>query len=171
MPCFCFVGTIREKKSTCNNKNTMTDYRKSDPTYLNWKPSTASEAIEKFYRHKNLGVPPHLWPEVFVDCASELSDTEMGKFEAWLVNPQGKTLKVPTITGVDIEIEKERLQLLAEANARDLQAALPQIPEIVIDEHFMDVDDEKVDVSVSMSNLSMKTQRDAIDFEMVNLAV
>ena len=95
----------------------------------------------------------------------------MGKFEAWLVNPQGKTLKVPTITGVDIEIEKERLQLLAEANARDLQAALPQIPEIVIDEHFMDVDDEKVDVSVSMSNLSMKTQRDAIDFEMVNLAV
>ena len=163
MPCFCFVGTIREKKRPCKNKSMMTDYRKSDPTYLNWKPRTASEAIEKFYRHKNLGVPPHLWPEVFVDCARDLPDTESIKFEAWLVNPQGKALPAPVITATDLEIEKERKQLLAEATARDLQTVLQTVPEVPA---FMDVDDEKVDVS--LSDLSMKTQA---DFEMVNMAV
>jgi len=170
MPCFCFVGTIREKKHPCKNKRMMTDFRKSDPTYLNWKPRTASEAIEKFYRHKKLGAPPHLWPEVFVDCASDLPDTELTKFEAWLVNPQGQALKAPTITGVDLEIEKERKQLLAEATARDLQTVLQTVPDVpeVLEQHFMDVDDEKVDLSVSMSDLSMKTQA---DFEMVNMAV
>ena len=137
----------------------MADFRKSDPTYVNWKPATASEAIDKFYRQRNLGVPPHLWPEVFVDCASELSDTELGKFEAWLVNPQGKDLQAPTTTTVDIENEKERKQLLAEAKSRNLQT----VPEVL-----MDVDDEKVDLSVSMQDLSMKTQA---DFEMVNMSV
>ena len=144
----------------------MADFRKSDPTYVNWKPATASEAIDKFYRQRNLGVPPHLWPEVFVDCASELSDTELGKFEAWIVNPQGQDLPAPVTTAVDIENEMERKQLLEEATARNLQT-VPEVPE-VLEQHFMDVDDEKVDLSVSMQDLSMKTQA---DFEMVNMAV
>ena len=163
MPCFCVVGTIRAKNGPRKNKSTMTDFRKSDPTYLNWKPRTASEAIEKFYRHKKLGVPPHLWPEVFVDCASELPDAESIKFEAWLVNPQGQALKAPTVTATDIEIEMERQQLLREANARDLQT----VPEVIDD--YMDVDDEKADLSVSMQDLSMKTHIPEADFEMVTV--
>ena len=145
---FCFFGTIREKKRSCKNKCTMTDFRKSDPTYVNFTPSNASEAIEKFYRQKNLGVPPHLWPEVFVDCASGLTETELGKFEAWLVNPQGQAFQAPAITQVDVENEKQRKQLLEEATVRNL-LTVPEVNE----EHF--ADDEKTQVDFEMVNLTV----------------
>ena len=40
----------------------MEDFRKADPTYTNFQPRTAEEAINKFYRRKNLGVPPTFGP-------------------------------------------------------------------------------------------------------------
>ena len=108
----------RKKVSVKSKGNMTTDFRKADPTYTSFKPCTAEEAINKFYRHKNLGVPPHLWPEVFVQCAASLPDAELQKFEMWLVCPQGE----PTGTElkqIDVENEKLRLQLLKEAEARD----------------------------------------------------
>ena len=131
------------------------DFRKADPTYTRFKPRTAEEAINKFYRHKNLGVPPHLWPEVFVDCAANLPDAELGKFESWLVNPQGE----PTgaiLHKVDKENEALRKLLEAEADARDAP--------MKIDEE----DDEKAPlqpptVTSVMTELSLQEQ----DFEMV----
>ena len=119
------------------------DFRKADPTYTNFVPTTAEDAINKFYRHKNLGVPPHLWPEVFVNCAAKLPDAELQKFESWLVNPEGEPTG-PQLLKIDKENEALRLQLLKEANARDMPA---------LDENYMDVDDEK-DVSSMMCNLS-----------------
>ena len=164
---FCAVGcaegaTIRGKNSHTTEKSTMTtDFRKADPTYVNFTCTTAEEAIDKFYRHRNLGVPPHLWPEVFVECSAKLPPTELGKFEAWLVNPNGENLQPPRVTPMDIENERERQQLLAEATARDLSRN-------VIHEHF--VEDEKSDVKdvdeCELSNLSLTKA----DFEMVNLS-
>ena len=123
------------------------DFRKADPEYTAFDPTSAEEAINKFYRHKNLGVPPHLWPEVFVKCAAKLPDAELQKFQDWLVNPQGEPT-APMLLKLDEQNEALRKQLLKEAQARDAPPT--------IDEHcnlglrskilpnYMDVDDEKV---------------------------
>ena len=128
---FCMCAKIREKIVPEEPKRM--DFRKADPTYVNFKPNTAGSAIDKFYRHKNLGVPPHLWPEVFVNCAANLPDAELQKFQDWLVNPQGKP--TGTMLGPDKQNQDLRKQLLKEAEARDR-------PPIIL-ESYMDVDDEK----------------------------
>jgi hypothetical protein len=139
------------------------DFRKADPEYTKFKPATAEDAINKFYRHKNLGVPPHLWPEVFVDCAASLPAKELQKFQDWLVNPQGEPTG-PQLLQIDRENEALREQLLKEAKVRDMPPT--------IDENY--VDDEKAplqppaeeSISSMMVNLSVS---DAVheDFEMV----
>ena len=96
-----------------------------------------------------------MWPEVFVECAAKLSDAELHKFQDWLVNPQGEPT-APMLQKLDAENEALRKQLLKEACARDAP--------VTIDEHYMDVDDEKVDPEISMLvNLSMED-----DFNMVD---
>ena len=150
------------------------DFRKADPTYTAFKPKTAEDAINKFYRHKALGVPPHLWPEVFVECAASLPALEMAKFESWLVNPAGEPTGAD-LKQIDAENEALRCKLLKEAQGRE--AAASRIPEMApapmtymaVDETYMAVDDEKSppeesveEVSSMMVNLSHDT-----DFEMV----
>ena len=142
----------RKKVSVKSKGNMTTDFRKADPTYTSFKPCTAEEAINKFYRHKNLGVPPHLWPEIFVQCAASLPDAELQKFEMWLVCPQGE----PTGTElkqIDVENEKLRLQLLKEAEARDTPM-LHVVQEEQDDEKMpqpMSTDEEKFDDTLSAS--------------------
>ena len=139
------------------------DFRKADPTYTNFVPTTAADAINKFYRHKNLGVPPHLWPEVFVQCASKLSGTELSKFESWLVNPEGEPAGSTKLSQSDRENEALRKQLEEEANARDKMS---------IDENYMNVDDEKQpqsedSVSSMLTEALGKVDLKEKDFEMV----
>ena len=155
------------------------DFRKADPTYTNFEPATAEEAINKFYRHKNLGVPPHLWPEVFVDCAGHLPPAELQKFQDWLVNPQGEPT-APMLERVDQQNEAVRLQLLKEATARDAasctimeecfdsSAVRNTVQQAPIVENYMDVDDEKVPmVPPSESASSMMVNLSVSDFDMV----
>ena len=164
--CACTAGN-RENSVPVQLKLAMTtDFRKADPTYTNFTPASAEEAINKFHRHKSLGVPPHLWPEVFVECAANLPLPELHKFQEWLVNPQGEP-QGPMLTQVDQANEAERLQLLKEATARDaLQQTVPEEPLNIVEDFWgspNDVDDEKVDVSSMMHNLSVTES----DFEMV----
>ena len=145
------------------------DFRKADPDYVNFKPTTATEAIDLFHRHKRLGVPPHLWPEVFVKCAVDLKGEELDKFESYLINPEGE----PTgtlLTDVDIaENEKLRKKLLSEATRRDME---------VVDEDGRE-DDEKVQEPLPEQPPSEDTLTDdfaelsteaVMDFEMINQA-
>ena len=139
---FCAAGCHKIRENFVPVTKKM-DFRKAAPTYVNFEPTTAADAINKFYRHKNLGVPPHLWPEVFVKCAAKLPPAEMAKFESWLVNPEGAP--TGTLLGrVDRENEVVRMQLEAEADARD---ALQPVEE-----------DEKHEDSVSsmLTNLDLK---------------
>ena len=169
---FCATGCtkIRENSVPETFKKAMMDYRKADPTYVNFVPTTAEDAINKFYRHKNLGVPPHLWPEVFVDCAANLPDAELQKFQDWLVNPGGDPTG-PMLKGVDRENETLRLQLLKEATARDaLRNVVHEEEEevtVVIDENYMDVDDEKV----QDDDVPMVPPDESVSSMMVNLSV
>ena len=163
---FCAVGCtkIRENSVSETFKKEM-DFRKADPEYTKFKPATAEDAINLFHRHKNLGMPPHLWPEVFVKCAADLPNAELQKFQDWLVNPQGEPTG-PQLLQIDRENDALRLQLLKEANARDMPPT--------IDENYMDVDDEKAplqppeesEISSMMVNVAVS---DAVheDFDMV----
>ena len=96
----------------------MEDYRKSDPEYTAFVPRTASEAIDLFTRYRKLGVPPSQWPETFCHVSRALPDPELDRFHEWLVCPQGSRAG-PTYVPCP-EIEKVRVQLAAEADARDV---------------------------------------------------
>ena len=115
------------------------DYRKADPNYVNFKPTTAEAAIDKFYRHKKLGVPPSLWPEVFVKCAAALPAAELQKFEEWLVNPQG-TPSGAAVAAIDAEALQLHNKLAAEAERRDMAPVPEQDDEKValevVEDHF-----------------------------------
>ena len=104
----------------------MEDYRKSDPEYTAFVPTTASEAIDLFTRYRKLGVPPTQWPETFCHVARALPDPELDRFHEWLVCPQGsQAMTGPTYVPCP-EIEKVRVQLAAEADARDDEKSLPE---------------------------------------------
>ena len=119
------------------------NFRKADPEYVNFEPRTAEDAIEKFYRHKNLGVPPRMWPEVFVQCAAALPPEEVSKFESWLVNPQGEPTG-PMLQQIDKENDALRKQLLAETERRDLAPLKEEHFAPLQEEHFtVPPDDEK----------------------------
>ena len=163
MVCLFLCGSVPKTAKKVTLKFLNMDFRKADPTYVNFEPLTAADAIDKFHRYKQRGVPPNLWPEVFVECATKLPEAELDKFEAWLVNPNGmgenpKTIsKTAWVDTVNAENEEVRKQLLKESQARDA-------PPIIL-ENYMEEDDEKTpEESVSsLVNLSMDS-----DLEMVS---
>ena len=118
------------------NKVTM-DFRRADPTYVNFVPKTCMDAIDLFHRHRMLGLTADLYPECFVHCARALPDAELDKFHRFIVQPAGDIGgggEQPT--QVDAELEKERLNLLQEATLRDLK-------KLTITEEVVDMEEEK----------------------------
>ena len=102
----------------------MSNFRKADPTFVNFVPHTCAEAIDLFVRHRNQGLPVHLFPECFVHCSRELPDTELDMFHRWIVCPQGDLQKggeAPTL--IDQQLEAERLTILRERQQRQLTIA------------------------------------------------
>ena len=149
MPFICgFVcGSKPRKKEPASNQRM--DFRRADPTYVNFVPRTCMDAIDLFNRHRSLGLTADLYPECFVHCAKCLPDDELDKFHRFIVQPSGDIAKGgEKPTTIDVQLEKERLQLLAEATARDLQALT--IEEEKTDESMgaMSQDDEKVPDSI-----------------------
>ena len=147
MPFVCgFVCGTKPRKKETLTKQTM-DFRRADPTYVNFVPRTCVDAIDLFNRHRSLGLTADLYPECFVHCAKSLPDGELDKFHRFIVQPAGDIAQggeTPTTT--DVAIEKERQQLIAECNARDLLSALT-IEEEKSDESMgamSSQDDEKV---------------------------
>ena len=101
------------------------DFRRADPTYVNFVPRTCMDAIDLFNRHRTLGLTADLYPECFVHCARQLPGPELDKFHRFIVNPTGDIEKggeKPTL--VDQQIERERDALRKEAELRDDLAIL-----------------------------------------------
>ena len=94
------------------------DFRKSNPTFVDFVPHTAAEAIDLFYRFKRLGVPHEQYPETFVWCSRKLDSEEGGKFEEFICSPQGVNETV-ALYQEDPRSKAEREQLAREADARD----------------------------------------------------
>lgn len=64
-------------------------FRLVDPEFVNFVPKDATEAVLKFRRLQKQGLHPARYPEALIECASGLDDAEQGKFEDWIVCPQG----------------------------------------------------------------------------------
>ena len=97
----------------------MEDYRKADPNYTAFVPKTAAEAIDLFTRHRRLGVPVTMWPETFCHVSRALNDTELDRFQEWLINPQGPQTTAGRLYEPCERTEAERRCLAAEADERD----------------------------------------------------
>ena len=104
------------------------DFRKADPSYVGFVPTTAAEAIDLFCRYRKLGVSPNQWPETFVHVCRELPAAEIDRFQEWLICPQGPATGQTFVPCPDVEAERK--QLLKEAEARD---------------RLMDIDEEEKD--------------------------
>ena len=65
----------------------MLSLRKVDPTFTNFVPRTASEAVDRYVRCRNNGLKPMLIPECLIQCAVGLKGAELDKFESWIINP------------------------------------------------------------------------------------
>ena len=66
----------------------MEEIRKLDPSYTDWVPKTAVEAIGLFYKKKKLGQIK--WDDVdavFRELARGLDQSEFNTFVHWITNP------------------------------------------------------------------------------------
>ena len=129
------------------------DFRKADPRYVNFVPKTCAEAIDLFNRHRALGLQTNLYPECFVHCARALPDKELDNFHRFIVCPTGDIEKGGEApTALDAELEKERLQLLKEAEAREKARDTileEEEPSSIPDEDEKEQEEEKVQEEVS----------------------
>ena len=71
----------------------MEELRLADPEFTNFKPKTAVHAVMRFRRLQKKGLIPWRYPECFIECAASLPETELLKFESWIVNPEGEPNK------------------------------------------------------------------------------
>ena len=99
------------------------DFRRADPTYVNFVPQTCVDAIDLFNRHRTLGLTQALYPECFIHCARRLPPDELDKFHRFIINPDGDITKggeKPTM--VDQQLEDERRQLEKECDLREMES-------------------------------------------------
>ena len=64
-------------------------YRRADPSFTNWKPKTAYEAVDRFTRCQRNGLKAIMIPECLIECCRHLPEPELDKFEEWIINPGG----------------------------------------------------------------------------------
>ena len=70
---------------------------KVDPTFTNFVPKTAAEAVDRYVRCRNNGLKPMLIPECLIECARGLKEDELNKFEQWIINPSGDLSEVDLV--------------------------------------------------------------------------
>ena len=112
----------------------MLSLRKVDPTFTNFVPSTASEAVDRYVRCRNNGLKPMLIPECLIQCAVGLKGAELDKFEKWIINPNMDLDTVKLVPSTAINAANDAI---FEENCKRVEGAMqdeePPLP-----------DDEKV---------------------------
>jgi hypothetical protein len=112
----------------------MQDVRKQDPTYTNFVPKTAAEAVDRYVRCRKNGLKPMLVPECLIACAGGLKGAELDKFEDWIINPNADLDEVDLVP-----FDSVRLANDAVYHANLLKHTTPPLPA-----EFADEDDEKM---------------------------
>ena len=75
----------------------MEDVRKQDPTYTNYVPRSAAEAVDRYVRCRRNGLKPMLVPECLIACAAGLQGLELDNFERWIINPNADLSKLDLV--------------------------------------------------------------------------
>ena len=112
----------------------MEALRKCDPSFTNFVPKTAAEAVDRFQRCKRNGLKPFLVPECLIRCAVGLEGEELDMFETWMINPNGDQ-SGDLVDLVEMrKRENEEFQRRAQKIEMDLSQAtieaLPEVPEV-----------------------------------------
>ena len=89
----------------------MQDVRKADPSFTKFVPRSAIEAVDRFVRCRKNGLKPMLVPECLIECAKGLSEPELGKFEDWIINPNGSLDGVKLVPCDKIAHENESVYI------------------------------------------------------------
>ena len=140
----------KPRKIVKSKPKKMSDFRKADPKFVNFKPTTCAEAIDLFVRHRNLGLKPDMYPECLVHCSQALPDPELDKFHRWIVCPNGDiTNGGEGMTLIDKQLEEERLTMLKEAELRDSMQRLTIVEEGPEVEMVNEQDEEKMSIDES----------------------
>lgn len=119
-------------------------YRRADPSFTNFKPLTAYEAVDRFTRCQRNGLKAIMIPECLIECSRKLPPGELDKFEEWIINPNGLDFSksVP-----DDRIQRDN-EIMYLRNRQEREhtplPVLPPLPPVDADEKFeMDIDEEK----------------------------
>jgi hypothetical protein len=112
---------------------------KVDPTYTNFVPKTAAEAVDRYVRCRNNGLKAMLIPECLIECARGLKEAELNKFEQWIINPSGDLSEVDLVEQPEIREANDAVfqENLARVTANMEKADLEVEP--------MEQDDEKAE--------------------------
>ena len=110
----------------------MDAVRKTDPTFTNYVPKTAAEAVDRYVRCRTNGLRPMLVPECLIACARGLQGKELDMFETWVINPQGNLddLEIVEIKGIREANDKIFEENLARITSQGLAfgSELPPLP-------------------------------------------
>ena len=87
----------------------MENVRKQDPTFTNFVPATAAEAVDRYVRCRKNGLKPMLVPECLIECARGLVGPELDKFENWIINPNADLENVDLVPFDTVRLENDRV--------------------------------------------------------------
>jgi hypothetical protein len=127
----------------------MQDVRKQDPTFTNFVPKTAAEAVDRYVRCRKNGLKPMLVPECLIACAGGLKGTELDKFESWIINPNADLDEVDLVP-----FDSVRLANDAVYHANLLKHTTPPLP--------AEQDDEKMPLLTAAVRDSLDLSRVAL---------
>lgn len=114
---------------------------KCDPTFTNYVPRTAEEAVGRFVRCRDNGLSAMMIPECLIECSRGLNTEELNEFEQWIINPSGPVsltgplVQTTAMTKANNEIYGEAVKrfeaTLPDEKREDSLEALPLVPAIL----------------------------------------
>jgi len=119
----------------------MEDVRKQDPTFTNFVPRTAADAVDRYVRCRRNGLKPMLVPECLIACAVGLKGRELDNFERWIINPSADLSKVKLVRDDSIRLYNDKLY---QENLRLHET--PPLPCESDDEKKMQIDTDDITV-------------------------
>ena len=107
----------------------MLRLHKADPTFTNFVPRDAEEAVDLFMRHQKNGLKPLMIPECLVKFAQNLTGTELDMFEAWIINPEMDLYNLDLVESVAINKANDAVyeETVARVEA-DMLKSMPPLP-------------------------------------------
>ena len=121
----------------------MESIRKQDPTFTNYVPTTAAEAVGRYVRCRKNGLKPMLVPECLIACAAALEGEELDNFERWIINPNADLSKLDLVPANTIRKANEAVY--QEAVSRFIEEQAPRYtPPLPAEDEKMQQEDEKM---------------------------